>query len=29
MCNSVTNIGYMHSDKVCDGCAEKHLGVDH
>tara|TARA_B110000305_G_scaffold144345_1_gene160507 strand:- start:272 stop:697 length:426 start_codon:yes stop_codon:yes gene_type:complete len=29
MCNSVTNVGYMHSDKVCDGCAEKHLGIIH
>jgi hypothetical protein len=29
MCNDIKNVGYMHSAKVCDGCAEKHLGVDH
>jgi len=29
LCSEVCKAGYMHSDDVCQGCAERHLGVVH
>jgi hypothetical protein len=29
MCGERCNVGHMHSKTVCQGCAEKHLGVVH
>jgi hypothetical protein len=29
MCGKRCNIGHMHSETVCQGCAERHLGVVH
>jgi len=29
MCRERQNAGHMHSRRVCQGCAEKHLGVVH
>jgi hypothetical protein len=26
-CGELNNVGHMHSARICQGCAERHLGV--
>ena len=29
ICHELNNAGHMHDDHICQGCAERHLGVVH
>ena len=28
-CGKLNNVGHMHDEETCQGCAERHLGVVH